>query len=179
MVGNRGRIIRCVENSKANVTRFEIIHAENIITTNDDPLTAIQRKKDSSTVVTLKLLADGKGDVPVSAGNTGALFSGAALIVKRANGIKRAAIGTLLHGTKPCLLLDAGANVTVTEQYLEQFAVIGSSYMRKMYGVKNPKVGILNNGAEEGKGTALQIETGKDYGQMKISIISAMLRHLR
>ena len=112
-------------------------------------------------VVALKLLADGKGDALVSAGNTGALFSGATLIVKRADGIKRAAIGTLLPGAKPCLLLDAGANVSVTEEYLEQFAVIGSSYMRTMYGINNPEVGILNNGTEEGKGTSLQIEAGK------------------
>lgn len=161
LVGNSETIIRCIENRQANISRFEIINAENVITMDDDPLTAIQRKKDSSMVVALKLLADGKGDTLVSAGNTGALFSGATLIVKRANGIKRAAIGTLLPGTKPCLLLDAGANVTVTEEYLEQFAVIGSSYMQTMYGIKNPEVGILNNGTEECKGTSLQIEAGK------------------
>lgn len=161
LVGNSETIIRCIENSQANISRFEIINAENVITMDDNPLTAIQRKKDSSMVVALKLLADGKGDTLVSAGNTGALFSGATLIVKRANGIKRAAIGTLLPGTKPCLLLDAGANVTVTEEYLEQFAVIGSSYMQTMYGIKNPEVGILNNGTEECKGTSLQIEAGK------------------
>ena len=153
--------MRCLEDDSATSNQIEIVNAEQIITMDDDSLTAIQKKKDSSMVMALQLLADGKGDALVSAGNTGALFSGATLIVKRADGIKRAAIGTLLPGAKPCLLLDAGANVSVTEEYLEQFAVIGSSYMRTMYGINNPEVGILNNGTEESKGTSFQIEAGK------------------
>ena len=161
LVGNKSEILRYIENNSMFSDRIEIVSAEQVITMEDDPLTAIQKKKDSSMVVALKLLADGKGDALVSAGNTGALFSGATLIVKRASGVKRAAIGTLLPGDRPCLLLDAGANVSVTEEYLEQFALIGSSYMRTMYGIENPKVGILNNGTEECKGTTLQIEAGK------------------
>ena len=161
LVGNKSEILRCLEDDSATSNQIEIVNAEQIITMDDDPLTAIQKKKDSSMVVALQLLADGKGDALVSAGNTGALFSGATLIVKRADGIKRAAIGTLLPGAKPCLLFDAGVNVSVTEEYLEQFAVIGSSYMRTMYGINNPEVGILNNGTEESKGTSLQIEAGK------------------
>ena len=161
LVGNKSEILRYIENNSMFSDRIKIVSAEQVITMEDDPLTAIQKKKDSSMVVALKLLADGKGDALVSAGNTGALFSGATLIVKRASGVKRAAIGTLLPGDRPCLLLDAGANVSVTEEYLEQFALIGSSYMRTMYGIENPKVGILNNGTEECKGTTLQIEAGK------------------
>ena len=161
LVGNKSEILRYIENNSMFSDRIEIVSAEQVITMEDDPLTAIQKKKDSSMVVALKLLADGNGDALVSAGNTGALFSGATLIVKRASGVKRAAIGTLLPGDRPCLLLDAGANVSVTEEYLEQFALIGSSYMRTMYGIENPKVGILNNGTEECKGTTLQIEAGK------------------
>lgn len=161
LVGNTDAILHCIGDNSAINNRIEIVNAEQVITMEDDPLTAIQKKKDSSMVVALKLLADGKGDALVSAGNTGALFSGATLTVKRTNGIKRAAIGTLLPGAKPCLLLDAGANVSVTDEYLEQFAVIGSSYMRTMYGINNPEVGILNNGTEECKGTSLQIEAGK------------------
>ena len=161
LVGNQSEILRCIEENSVISSQIEIINAEQIITMDDDPLPAIQKKKDSSMVVALRMLADGKGDALVSAGNTGALFSGATLIVKRASGIKRAAIGTLLPGAKPCLLLDAGANVSVTDEYLEQFAIIGSSYMRTMYGIKNPEIGILNNGTEERKGTTLQIEAGK------------------
>lgn len=161
LVGNKNAILHCIKDSSALNSRLEIVHAEQTVTMEDDPLTAICKKKDSSMYVGLQLLAEGKGDAFVSAGNTGALFSGATLIVKRSNGIKRAAIGTLLPGIKPCLLLDAGANVTVKAEYLEQFAMIGSSYMRTMYGINDPEVGILNNGTEECKGTSLQIETGK------------------
>lgn len=161
LVGNKNDVLRYIEDHSVINNQIEIVNTEQIITMDDDPLTAIQKKRDSSMVVALKLLADGKGDALVSAGNTGALFSGATLIVKRTTGIKRAAIGTLLPGAKPCLLLDAGANVSVTEEYLEQFAVIGSSYMRTMYGIENPSVGVMNNGTEECKGTTLQIEAGK------------------
>ena len=151
-IRNRSDIVR---------NQIEIVNAEQVITMEDDPLTAIQKKKDSSMVVALKLLAAGYGDALVSAGNTGALFSGATLIVKRAPGIRRAAIGTLLPSSRPCLLLDAGANVSVTEEYLEQFALIGAEYMRTVCGIRDPEVGLLNNGTEECKGTVLQIEAGK------------------
>jgi len=160
LVGDREAVSQCLGRADAEAGRFELVHAEQAITMEDDPLTAIQTKRRSSMVVALRLLAAGEGDALVSAGNTGALFSGATLLVKRARGIKRAAIGTLLPGAKPCLLLDAGANVTVTAEYLEQFAQIGSSYMREMHGISDPEVGMLNNGTEEGKGTALQIEAG-------------------
>lgn len=161
LVGKIEAIREFIEKNQVSMERIEIVSAESIVRMDDDPLSAIHKKKDSSMVIALKLLAEGRGDALVSAGNTGALFSGATLIVKRSEGIKRAAIGTILPGTKPCLLLDAGANVTVTEEYLEQFAFIGSSYMRKMHDISSPKVGILNNGTEDRKGTELQINTGK------------------
>jgi len=111
--------------------------------------------------VGLRMLSEGKGDVFVSAGNTGALFTGATLIVRKVRGIQRAAIGTVLPTESPCLLLDSGANVTVTDEYLEQFAVMGSAYMQKMYGMEFPAVGLLNNGTEDTKGTPLQIEANR------------------
>lgn len=161
LVGDRETIRGYMMQNRIPPQKAEIVHAESVVRMDDDPLSAVHKKKDSSMMLALKFLAEGKGDVLVSAGNTGALFSGATLIVKRSEGIKRAAIGTVLPGTKPCLLLDAGANVTVTEEYLEQFALIGSSYMRKMYGIASPAVGILNNGTEDCKGTALQINANK------------------
>ena len=151
-IRNRSDIVR---------NQIEIVNAEQVITMEDEPLSAVQKKKNSSMVVALKLLAAGYGDALVSAGNTGALFAGATLIVKRAPGIRRAAIGTLLPSSRPCLLLDAGANVSVTEEYLEQFALIGAEYMRTVCGIRDPEVGLLNNGTEECKGTVLQIEAGK------------------
>ena len=135
-IRNRSDIVR---------NQIEIVNAEQVITMEDEPLAAVQKKKDSSMVVALKLLAAGYGDALVSAGNTGALFSGATLIVKRAPGIRRAAIGTLLPSSRPCLLLDAGANVSVTEEYLEQFALIGAEYMRTVCGIREPEVGLLTN----------------------------------
>jgi glycerol-3-phosphate acyltransferase PlsX len=106
--------------------------------------------------VGLRLLAEGRGDAFVSTGNTGALFTGATLIVRKVKGIGRAGIATVLPCQNPVLLMDCGANVTVTEENLEQFGVIGSAYMKKMFGLASPRVGLLNNGAEECKGTDLQ-----------------------
>ena len=164
LVGDQDRIIRLAAENGISSDRYTVVHASNVISMDDKPLAAIQHKKDSSMAVGLRLLANGEGDAFVSAGNTGALFSGATLIVKRIAAVHRAAIGTVLPGTKPCLLLDAGANVSVTEAYLEQFAVMGSAYMKKMYGIAHPTVGLLNNGTEEGKGTPLQIEANKRLG---------------
>ena len=108
--------------------------------------------------VGLRLLAEGKGDAFVSTGNTGALFTGATLIVRKVRGIQRAAIGTILPtATDPCVLLDTGANVTVTDEQIEQFAVMGSAYARKMFDMRSPTVGLLNNGTEDCKGTPLHV----------------------
>ena len=109
----------------------------------------------------LKLLKEGRGDAFVSTGNTGALFTGANLIVRKVKGVKRPAIASLLPLQPPVLLADSGANVVVTPEYLEQFAIMGSAYMKNVMGVENPRVGLLNNGEEEHKGTELQIETYK------------------
>ncbi|MBP3852207.1 MAG: phosphate acyltransferase PlsX, partial [Erysipelotrichaceae bacterium] len=161
LVGNKEMIMHYIEKENIDLDRFDIVPSYSVIAMDDDPITSIYHKKDSSMVIALHLLKQGEGDVVVGAGNTGAFFSAASLIVKRREGIKRAAIGTLLPGLSPCLLLDAGANISVTDQYMEQFARIGSEYMREMFNIKYPTVGLLNNGTEEGKGTALQIETAK------------------
>lgn len=134
---------------------ISIYPSSSIITMQDDPIASVQ-KRDSSMMVALQLLASGKGDALVSAGNTGALFAGATLIVKRLPGISCAGIGTILPGTRPCLLLDAGAKVTVTDRQLESFSIMGTAYMKAMYGIPHPTVGLLNNGTESCKGTALQ-----------------------
>jgi glycerol-3-phosphate acyltransferase PlsX len=107
------------------------------------------------------MLSEGKGDAFVSAGNTGALFAGATLIVRKIKGLNRPAIAAVLPMDPPVLLLDSGANINVTPQYLVQFGIIGSEYMKKMYGVESPRVGLLNNGEEKTKGTELQTETYK------------------
>jgi glycerol-3-phosphate acyltransferase PlsX len=115
--------------------------------------------------VGLRMLQRGEGDAFVSAGNTGALLAGATLLVRRIKGIRRAAIATVLPFPQPVLLMDAGANLTVTAEDLEQFAYMGSFYMEKVHGMEHPRIGLLNNGAEATKGLALQQETYEKLSQ--------------
>ena len=156
LVGNREDIERIAAENDFDIRRMDIVHTDTVITMEDDPLCVVRAKQDSSMSVGLRMLAEGQGDAFVSTGNTGALFTGATLIVRKVKGVQRAGIGTILPLQNPVLLLDTGANVTVTDENLEQFGVIGSAYMSKMYGLESPRVGLLNNGAEECKGTELQ-----------------------
>jgi glycerol-3-phosphate acyltransferase PlsX len=137
---------------------YSVIPSEDVILMTDDPL-LIRKKTTSSMRIALNLLADGKGDALISCGNTGALQTGATLFVKRIEGIHRAAIGAILPMDTPLLLLDSGANLVVTPEYLLQFAVMGSVYMEKLFGIENPRIGLLNIGIEEKKGTPLQVES--------------------
>ncbi len=161
MVGDREAIDKVAAENGLDLSKFEIVDAKGVVEMSDDPITVVRKKGDSSMVVGLRLLSEGKGDAFVSTGNTGALFTGATLIVRRLKGIKRAAIAALLPLSTPVLLLDSGANVTVTPEYLEDFAMMGSAYMKKAFGIENPRVGLLNNGSEECKGTELQVNTYK------------------
>ena len=137
---------------------IEIANADDVVDMHDDPTSVIHKRKNSSMVVGLKMLAEGQGDAFISAGNTGALLTGATLIAKRVKGVRRAAFGPLLPtktGGK-VLLVDSGANVECTPEFLLQFGVIGSEYLRKSCGLTTPRVGLLNNGTEETKGPDLQ-----------------------
>ncbi|MDR3278223.1 MAG: phosphate acyltransferase PlsX [Oscillospiraceae bacterium] len=138
---------------------MEIVNATEVIEMCDDPVTAIREKRDSSMVVGLRLLYDGAGDAMVSAGSTGALLSGATLIVKRVRGIRRAALAPVVpNKAGGFVIIDCGANVECTAEYLLQFAFMGSYYAESALGCKKPRVGLLNNGTERTKGTPLQIE---------------------
>lgn len=156
LVGDENIIKKTAEENKLDISGFEIRHTDVVLTMEDDPMAVMKEKKDSSLAMGLKMLADGEGDAFVSAGNTGALFCGSTLIVKRVKGIQRAAIGALLPLAKPLMLMDSGASVQVTDDYLCQFAIMGSAYMKAIYSVEDPKVALINNGAEEHKGTELQ-----------------------
>jgi len=133
--------------------------AEEVVDMHDDPANVIRKKKNSSMVVGLRMLAQEEGDAFISAGSTGALLSGATLIVKRVKGIRRAAMGPCMPNKAggKTMLLDCGANAECTPEFLLQFGLIGSLYMKKQ-GVQNPRVGLLNIGAEDSKGTPLQKE---------------------
>lgn len=138
---------------------ISFVNATQTIDFEEDPVLAVRVKKDSSMVVGLKMLGQKQGDAFVSAGSTGALLTGATLLVKRIRGIKRAALAPVLPTAKGfAMLIDSGANVETTPEYLLQFAMMGSAYMETVRGVKNPKVGLINIGAEDTKGTTLQKE---------------------
>lgn len=156
LVGNRHDIERIAAENSFDLKDTEIVHTETVITMEDNPTLVVRGKQDSSMSVGLKMLAEGQGDAFVSTGNTGALFTGATLIVRKLKGIGRAGIGTVLPCQNPVLLLDTGANISVTEENLDQFGVMGAAYMSKVYGIERPRVGLLNNGTEEHKGTELQ-----------------------
>lgn len=167
LVGNRFDIERIAAENDFDIRRMDIVHTETVITMEDDPLCVVRGKQDSSMAVGLKMLADGHGDAFVSSGNTGALFTGATLVVRKVKGVLRAGIGAIVPLQVPMLLLDTGANISVTEDNLEQFAVMGSAYMHKMYQIELPRVGLLNNGAEECKGTPLQQAAYKRLSQCR------------
>ena len=140
--------------------RIEIKNATEVIETAEHPVMAIKKKKDSSMVVGLHLVKDGVADAFVSAGNSGALLVGGLGIVGRIRGIERAPFGAVIPTKNGvCLLADSGANVDCRSSHLVQFAKMGSIYMEKALGIKNPRVAIVNNGAEEEKGNALVKET--------------------
>ena len=126
----------------------------------DDPATVFRRKKDTSMGVGLTLLRNGGGDAMVSAGSTGALLTGATLITKRIHGIRRAAMAPVIPtATGSAVLIDCGANAECTPEYLVQFAYLGSFYAQQVLGLERPRVGLLNIGAEDSKGTDLQKQT--------------------
>ena len=158
LVGDAQKIREALEAEKASADTFEMIDAPDVITMEDNPLSIRREHKDSSMATALKTVAQGKGDAVVSAGNTGALFIGGTGYIHCANGVRRAALSTILPLSKPFLLMDCGANAEVTPAFLVQFAHLGSIYMEKVMGIENPRVGLLNNGAESHKGTPLQKE---------------------
>ena len=155
LVGIEERVRECL--AAEGCDDIDVVNATEIVTMEDDPSTAIRRKKDSSMAVALNLLRDGAGDAVVSAGSTGALLTGATLTVKRIRGIRRAALAPVLPaGEHGVMLIDCGANVECTAEYLLQFAFMGSFYARKLMGCEAPRVGLLNVGTEDTKGGTLQ-----------------------
>ena len=140
--------------------RVTIVATSEVICCGEAPTLAIRKKKDSSMVRAIEAVAEGMADCVLSAGSTGALLTGATLIIKRLKGVKRPALATVMPTVDSCaLLLDCGANTDCKSDYLVQFALMGSAYMKCVVGVENPRVGLLNNGAEEEKGNELTKET--------------------
>ena len=142
---------------------LEIANADDVVDMHDDPASVLHKRKNSSIVVGLKMLSDGQGDAFVSAGSTGALLTAATLVVKRVKGIRRAAMAPTLPNAEggQFIIVDCGANAECTPEFLLQFAIVGSLQAKKNMGIANPRVGLLNIGTEDTKGTQLQLDAYK------------------
>lgn len=160
LVGQEELILEELKKYSYKQEQIEVVNATEVIETAEPPVLAIRSKKDSSIVVALNLVKKEEADAFVSSGSTGAILVGGQLIIGRIKGIERPALAPLIPTEKGAsLLIDCGANVDARPSHLVQFAKIGSIYMEYIMGIKNPKVGIVNIGAEEEKGNALVKET--------------------
>ena len=160
LVGRKAAIEKELAGQTYDSARVEIVHAEEVIETAEPPVMAIRRKKDSSIVKAMHMVKDGTCDAFVSAGSTGAVLVGGQVLVGRINGVERPPLAPLIPTENgAALLVDCGANVDARPSHLVQFAKMGSVYMENVMGVHNPRVGIVNIGAEEEKGNALVKET--------------------
>ena len=162
LTGDAAQILRALEEcgEKTVPQGVEIANATQTVEMCDDPATVFRHKKDTSMGVGLTMLRDGKADALVSAGSTGALLTGATLITNRVRGIRRAAMAPVIPTTTGrAVLIDCGANAECTPEYLVQFAYLGNFYAKRVLGIGTPRVGLLNIGAEDSKGTDLQKQT--------------------
>lgn len=152
--------------------RINIVHAPDAITNYDSPTEAVRKKKDASVVKAMEYLSEKKIDGVVSAGSTGAVLTAATLIARRIEGVKRPALAPIMPTVKgPMLLIDCGANNDCKPDYLEQFALMGSIYMKHLFNLENPRVALINNGAEAGKGNALTKEAYKLIEKLPINFV--------
>ncbi|MEL7603974.1 MAG: phosphate acyltransferase PlsX [Bacillota bacterium] len=164
LVGEALVIEKYLSEHAHDANRIRIKHAPEIITIHEQPTVAIKHKKDSSLVQALMCVVEGDAGCMVSAGSTGAVLAGATLLIRRLKGVKRPALAPIMPTRDGCILLvDCGANIDCKPQYLQQFAVMGSAYMQHVMGLKSPRIGLLNNGAEAEKGNEL---TKATYGLM-------------
>lgn len=156
ITGNEEAINKELEKYNYDKSRVKVINTTEVISTNEHPVMAVRRKKDSSLVVALNLVKDKTCEAVISAGSTGAFLAGSTLIVGRIKGIDRPALGPVMPGKNgPFMVIDSGANVDCKPEYLVQFAKMGKVYCETILDQKNPKVGLVNIGAEEEKGDTL------------------------
>lgn len=158
VTGDEETLKKTAQENGVSLDHISFHHAPSVITMEDEPTSILKEKADCSMAAAFQLVKEGKGDAFVSAGNTGAILVGATFLLKRIKGVKRAALASVIPTATGCyLLMDCGANVECRPEVLTQFGVMGSLYMKKVMKTANPKVGLINIGAEETKGGELQI----------------------
>ena len=170
LVGDITKINKIFHENNLSRKNIQVVHTEQVITMDDDPVSVVRAKRDSSLGIALKMFGgdnNNEYEALVSAGNTGALFTGASLRIKCLPDIRRAAIGVVLPYERDTLLIDAGANIDIQAEYLKQFGFMGSIYMNKILNIDEPTVGLVNNGAEQTKGTAEHIAAFKLLSETK------------
>ena len=172
ITGPEAQINRYLTKSGYNQGRITVLDASEVISTNEPPVMALRKKKDSSLVKALNLVKDGVCDAIISAGSTGALMAGATLIVGRIKGIDRVALAPMLPGKNGSfMLIDSGANVDCKSEYLLQFALMGKVYFENILNIKNPTVGLINIGTEEEKGNELTKSVYKMLKQTDLNFV--------
>ena len=172
LVGADDQIKEVLKQHSFDQNKLRIVNSTETVEMNDSPATALRQKKNSSIKVAVDLLATGEADAVVSAGNTGAAMATAKFVLKSVEGIERPAIATLMpsiHRNHHFVLLDIGANTDCKPLYLFQFALMGDAYARTLLHLDNPRVALLNNGEEEGKGYLQLKET---YDLLKQSTLN-------
>lgn len=154
------------------VERIEVLHAEDVVSMNEQPSVVLRKKKSSSMAVGLGLLQEGKAEGFISAGNTGAVVANALFILGRVKGVKRPAIATYVPSrTGGCILLDVGANIDCKPEHLLQYGIMGACYANRVLGCKNPRVGLINVGEESTKGTEVVQEAYRLLSQSDLNFI--------
>ncbi len=172
-VGDEKKITEAIKNYNPRDFNYSIVHAEEVVTMTDDPTSVLKKKKNSSLYKGIKLLADNFVDAFVSAGNTGAVLSTATILLGRIQGVSRPTLGSFFPTASkfPTLLLDVGANIDVKPKYLYEFAIMGSIYFKSIFGIEFPKVGLLNIGEEETKGSEILLSTYKILKESSLNFI--------
>lgn len=174
IVGKPDAIEKQLKKCKYKGEQISVVPAQEVITMEDSPVKAIRHKKDSSLVVGLNMLKDGEGDMFVSAGNTGALIVGSRLLLGRIRGVDRPALASIypdMTGGDPCMLVDAGASSESKARNMLEYGLMGSVYVEKVWGRANPRVGLVNLGAEESKGTSVTKDAYQMLAASKLNFI--------
>lgn len=167
LCGDEQKIKACAKENNISLDNIEILHADDVFDVHDDPNLLLKAKRNTSLAVAFDALREGKGDAVVSAGSSGAVLMGGTFIVKRIKGIKRPAFAAVLPTTKtPYMIVDSGANLDCRPEILCQFAFLGNAYMKNVLNIENPRIGLLNIGAEDSKGGEVLVET---YQRLKKS----------